>query len=41
MQTPPTIDDIRAAADRIAGAVIRTPTLHSRMLTELPAPRCG
>ena len=25
MQTPPTIDDIRAAADRIAGAVMRTP----------------
>jgi threonine dehydratase len=35
MQTPPTIDDIRAAAERIAGAVIRTPTLHSRTLSEL------
>ena len=35
MQTPPTIDDIRAAADRIEGAVIRTPTLHSRTLSEL------
>ena len=35
MQTPPTIDDIRAAAKRIEGAVIRTPTLHSRTLSEL------
>ena len=35
MQTPPTIDDIRAAATRIDGAVIRTPTLHSRTLSEL------
>ena len=35
MQTPPTIDDIRAAAQRIEGAVIRTPTLHSRTLSEL------
>jgi len=35
MQTPPTIDDIRAAAARIDGAVIRTPTLHSRTLSEV------
>jgi threonine dehydratase len=35
MQTPPTIDDIRAAAERISGAVIRTPTLHSRTLSDL------
>ena len=35
MQAPPTIDDIHAAADRIAGAVIRTPTLHSRILSDL------
>ena len=35
MQTPPTIDDIRAAADRIAGAVIRTPMHHSRMFSDL------
>ena len=35
MQTPPTIDDIRAAATRIDGAVIRTPTLHSRTLSEV------
>jgi threonine dehydratase len=35
MQTPPTIDDIRAAATRIDGAVIRTPTLHSRILSDL------
>jgi len=35
MQTPPTIADIRAAATRIDGAVIRTPTLHSRTLSEL------
>ena len=29
--TPPTIDDIRAAADRIDGAVIKTPMLRSRV----------
>ena len=32
---PPTIDDIRAAAQRIEGAVIRTPMLVSRTLSEL------
>src|SRR6266699_1221851 len=32
---PPTIDDIRAAADRINGAVIRTPMLVSRTLSEV------
>ncbi len=32
-----TLDDIRAAASRIAGNVIRTPTLHSRTLSKL----CG
>ena len=32
---PPTIDDIRAAAERIKGAVIRTPTLMSRTLSEI------
>ena len=32
---PVGIDDIRAAADRIAGAVVRTPTLLSRTLSEL------
>jgi threonine dehydratase len=32
---PPTIDDIRAAAQRIRGAVIRTPMLISRTLSEL------
>jgi threonine dehydratase len=31
----PTLSDIQAAAARIAGAVIRTPTLHSRTLSEL------
>ena len=31
---PPTIDDIRAAAGRIDGAVVRTPTLMSRTLSE-------
>ena len=31
----PTIDDIRAAATRIRGAVIRTPTLHSKALSAL------
>ena len=32
---PPTIDDIRAAAQRIHGAVIRTPMLVSRTLSEI------
>jgi len=32
---PPTIDDIRAAAQRIAGAVVRTPMLKSRTLSEI------
>jgi threonine dehydratase len=32
---PPTIDDIRAAARRIDGAVIRTPMLVSRTLSEV------
>ena len=32
---PPTIDDIRAAAHRIEGAVIRTPMLISRTLSEV------
>jgi threonine dehydratase len=30
-----TADDVRAAAERIAGAVVRTPTLKSRTLSEL------
>ena len=34
MLAPPTIDDIRAAATRIEGAVIRTPMLVSRTLSE-------
>src|SRR5947208_14440433 len=34
MLAPPTIDDIRAAARRIDGAVIRTPMLVSRTLSE-------
>lgn len=33
--TPPSIADIRAAADRIAGAVVRTPFLKSRTLSEI------
>jgi threonine dehydratase len=32
---PPTIEDIRAAAQRIEGAVIRTPMLVSRTLSEI------
>jgi threonine dehydratase len=32
---PPTIDDIRAAAKRIDGAVVRTPMLVSRTLSEI------
>ena len=35
MMQPPTIDDIRAAAARIEGAVIRTPMLVSRTLSEV------
>jgi threonine dehydratase len=31
----PTIDDIRAAADRIDGAVVKTPLLRSRVLSDL------
>src|SRR3990170_476077 len=32
---PPTIDDVRAAAQRIDGAVVKTPTLMSRTLSEI------
>src|SRR5688500_916826 len=35
MMQPPTIDDIRAAAKRIEGAVVRTPMLRSRTLSEI------
>src|SRR5882757_4235761 len=35
MMQPPTIDDIRAAAERIKGAVIRTPMLKSRTLSDV------
>ncbi len=35
MMQPPTIDDIRAAAARIDGAIIRTPMLMSRTLSEI------
>jgi len=35
MLQPPTIDDIRAAAERIKGAVVRTPMLVSRTLSEI------
>jgi len=35
MLQPPTIDDIRAAAERIKGAVIRTPMLVSRTLSDI------
>lgn len=35
MVQPPTIEDIRAAAARIKGHVIRTPTLKSRTLSEM------
>lgn len=33
--SPVTLDHIRAAADRIAGQVVRTPTLHSRTLSAM------
>ena len=35
MLEPPTIDDIRAAEERIRGAVIKTPMLVSRTLSEI------
>ncbi|MCB2064283.1 MAG: threonine ammonia-lyase [Novosphingobium sp.] len=36
LQAPPfTADDVRAAAARIAGAVVRTPTLHSQTLSQI------
>ena len=35
MMQPPTIDDIRAAHDRIRGAIIRTPMMMSRTLSEI------
>jgi threonine dehydratase len=35
MANPPTIDDIRAAAKRIEGAIVRTPMLMSRTLSEM------
>ena len=35
MLEPPTIDDIRAAEERIKGAVIKTPMLVSRTLSEI------
>src|ERR671912_1951080 len=35
MTRPPTIDDIRAAATRVRGAVIRTPMLVSRTFSEI------
>jgi len=35
MMTPPTIEDIRAAEQRITGSVVRTPMLKSRTLSEL------
>jgi threonine dehydratase len=35
MMQPPTIDDIRAAEQRITGAIVRTPMLKSRTLSEI------
>ena len=35
MMQPPTIEDIRSAAERIQGSVIRTPMLVSRTLSEI------
>jgi threonine dehydratase len=35
MLEPPSVDDIRAAAERIRGSVIRTPMLVSRTLSEI------
>ena len=38
-QLPVTIDDVRAAHQRIANAIVRTPTLFSRTLSELTGAR--
>lgn len=35
-----TLDDIKAAADRIHGQVVRTPTLYSRTLSEITGAEC-
>ena len=35
MLVPPTVDDIRAAAKRIEGSVVRTPMLVSKTLSEI------
>ena len=35
-----TLDDIKAAADRIRSQVVRTPTLHSRTLSEITGAEC-
>src|SRR5918997_976683 len=35
MMQPPTVEDIRTAAERISGAVVRTPMLVSRTLSEI------
>ncbi len=35
MMQPPTIEDIRAAAQRIEGAIVHTPMLMSRTLSEI------
>src|ERR687884_66393 len=35
LMQPPTIEDIRVAAERVKGAVVRTPMLVSRTLSEL------
>ena len=41
MLQSPTIDDIRAAAERIEGSIIRTPMLISRTLSEIIGPKSG
>ncbi|QNN64403.1 threonine ammonia-lyase [Sphingomonas rhizophila] len=34
-QTPPSFEDIKAAAGRIAGSIVRTPTMLSRTMSEI------
>ena len=41
MLLPPTVDDIRAAAKRIDGAVVRTPMLVSKTLSEIIGAEVG
>jgi threonine dehydratase len=36
----PTFDDVRAAADRLAGRILRTPLIRHRLLDEIAGAVC-